>query len=135
MLRTDGPNIAHTILSAPATFSAIPLKGLLVGNGCWGGDATTVECNGPNSDQNDVELYHGKGLMSQTLYRQIQATCEWPDVTEECEALLEQSSREVGPHNVYDICARAALPCPARAPAFACRPRAHAGAACARLGR
>ena len=52
-----GPNIAHTILSAPATFSAIPLKGLLVGNGCWGGDATSVECNGPNSDQNDVELY------------------------------------------------------------------------------
>lgn len=49
-----GPNIAHTILSAPAAFSSIPLKGLLVGNGCWGGDATTVNCNGPNTEQNDV---------------------------------------------------------------------------------
>ena len=98
-----GPNIAHTILSAPATFSKIPLKGLLVGNGCWGGDANSVECNGPNSEQNDVELYHGKGLMSTRLYKQIYATCDFPTISEACDALLEQSSKEVGPHNVYDI--------------------------------
>ena len=67
--------------------------------------------------------------MSQTLYRQIQATCEWPEVTEECEALLEQSSREVGPHNVYDICA-----CPARAPPLPVVLGLN-GAAVARLGR
>ena len=29
---------------------------LQVGNGCWGGDATNVDCNGPNSEQNDVDM-------------------------------------------------------------------------------
>ena len=41
--------------------------------------------------------------MSTTLYKQIYAACDFPAISEACEALLEQSSREVGPHNVYDI--------------------------------
>ena len=59
------PNIAYWITeNAPK----IPLKGIAVGNGCWGGDATNVDCNGANSDQNDLDMYFGKGLVSKPLY-------------------------------------------------------------------
>lgn len=48
------PNIAHYILNnMPNEFN---LVGLALGNACWGGDATNVECNGPNSDQNDIDM-------------------------------------------------------------------------------
>ena len=50
-----------------------------------------------------VELYHGKGLMSTKLYKEIYAACDWPTISEACDALLDQSSKAVGPHNVYDI--------------------------------
>ena len=68
-----------------------------------GGNATYVQCNGPNSEQNDLNLYHGKGLISQKLYKQINSVCQWPQISEQCDALLDESSRQVGSHNVYDI--------------------------------
>jgi hypothetical protein len=48
------PNIANYILDNME--AELPLKGILVGNGCWGGDANNVDCNGPNSEQNDVDM-------------------------------------------------------------------------------
>jgi len=76
---------------------------LLVGNGCWGGDAHTVICNGPNSDQNDIDMYFGKGLVSKKLYEQIYDTCKFPKISSACDKLLEAASTAVGPHNVYNI--------------------------------
>ena len=29
---------------------------MALGNACWGGDASTVVCNGYNSEQNDVDM-------------------------------------------------------------------------------
>lgn len=72
----DVPNIAHHILNTPAHFN-LPLKGIAVGNGCWGGDATSVVCNGPNEDADDVELYFGKGLVSRKLHTQIMDKCKF----------------------------------------------------------
>ena len=46
------PNIAHFILNTEPFHSKINLKGMALGNACWGGNATHVECNGPNSRQN-----------------------------------------------------------------------------------
>ena len=66
-----GPNIAKWILDQSDETVAdvkIPLKGIALGNACWGGDATNVQCNGPNSQQNDAEMYYGKGLSSKELY-------------------------------------------------------------------
>ena len=34
---------------------------------------------------------------------QIYATCKFPNMSMRCENLLEKASREVGPHNVYNI--------------------------------
>ncbi|MDC3321126.1 S10 family peptidase [bacterium] len=101
-----GPNIAKWILDQPDETVAdvkIPLTGIALGNACWGGDSTNVQCNGPNSQQNDAEMYYGKGLSSKELYDEIMDTCEFPKVGLKCEALLEKQSLEVGPHNVYNI--------------------------------
>jgi hypothetical protein len=100
------PNIANFVVSETGT--ATPrvqknLKGFAVGNACWGGDANSVNCNGPNSEQNDVDMYFGKGLVSKPLYEEVYKTCEFPKVSLACDALLEKASAQVGPHNVYDI--------------------------------
>eukprot|EP00729_Bicosta_minor_P015334 gene15334-21959_t len=39
------PNIAHFILNTEPFHSKINLKGMALGNACWGGNATHVECN------------------------------------------------------------------------------------------
>ena len=75
-----GPNIAHFIVNNAPFSTSLNLKGLALGNACWGGSATEVDCNGPNSDQNDVDMYWGKGLVSKKLYEQVQKTCKWPDM-------------------------------------------------------
>lgn len=95
-----GPNIAHFILNNAPFSTSLRISGLLVGNGCWG-----KGCNGPNSDQNDVDMYYGKGLMSKALYAQTYDVCGFPTnkTTVKCEAALMKMHTEVGPHNVYDI--------------------------------
>jgi hypothetical protein len=98
-----GPNIAHYIVSTAPFNATLPLKGLLVGNGCWGGDATHVNCNGPNEQQNDVDTLFGKNLVSKKLYTEVYKACEFPKLSLACEALLELASVAAGPHNVYDV--------------------------------
>mgnify|MGYP000471438164 CR=1 FL=1 len=96
------PNIANELLSSTPE-GVPPLQGIAVGNGCWGGNASSVVCNGPNEDANDVEFYHGKGLVSTKLYKEIQSTCEFPSVSDDCEKLLKKMDKAVGPHNVYNV--------------------------------
>jgi carboxypeptidase C (cathepsin A) len=98
------PNIAHYILNNKDVVSN--LKGIAVGNGCWGGDATTVNCNGPNAEQNDMDMYYGKGLMAKKEHQAVYAACDFPlkgAPSIKCDAALTKASAEVGPHNVYDI--------------------------------
>merc|ERR1712166_1095608 len=59
------PNIAHHILtegSASPEGSGLAnlrkqLKGIAIGNGCWGGGKDSVMCNGPNEDRDLLALY------------------------------------------------------------------------------
>lgn len=67
-LPSDLPNIAHFILNNSTFQEDLNLKGILVGNGCWGGDADHVDCNGPNSEQNDLDMFYGKGMVSKESY-------------------------------------------------------------------
>eukprot|EP00912_Choanoflagellata_sp_UC4_P002338 UC4_evm3s1468 len=94
------PNIANYIVNNAPDLN---LKGFAVGNACWGGSSTHVQCNGPNSEENDIDMYFGKGLVSKPLYKQIQQTCDFPDFGLKCDSLLEKASAQVGPHNIYDI--------------------------------
>ena len=97
-----GPNIAHYILTHAPFNSTLGLKGIAAGNACWGGDATSVDCNGPNSEQNDLDMYFGKGLVSKKLYEAAYAACyDSPKANGECETLIRQAFDSIGPHNVY----------------------------------
>jgi len=96
------PLIANEVLENHSDLAS-RLKGIAVGNGCFGGDEHSIVCNGDNADQNDVTLYYGKGLISKKLYDKIMSTCEFPKVGLKCELLLKEMDDEVGPHNVYNI--------------------------------
>lgn len=98
------PNIANYILNNPGVVNN--LKGFAVGNACWGGDATTVQCNGPNSEKNDMDLFYGKGLVSTKLRDQTYADCGWNGGAKKaikCEEDVLAMDKQVGPHNVYNI--------------------------------
>lgn len=103
-----GPNIAHFIVNNKG-FSSINLVGMLVGNGCWGGTATSVVCNGPNEYQNDVDILHGKGLASKKQYKAVYAACGYDSrnktlgMSPACAKARFELDQEVGPYNVYDI--------------------------------
>jgi len=110
------PNIAYHVLQSSYSFT---ITGLAVGNGCWGGTQTSVQCNGPHAERNDIDIYYGKGMLPGKLYAQIQEACDWdaiaksdddsddtlplPAASSACNALLEQAEDAVGPYNVYNI--------------------------------
>lgn len=116
-----GPNIAHFIVNNEPFKTSLNLKGIALGNACWGGNATLVACNGPSEDRVDVDLYFGKGLFSPKLMDQIKKTCKFPTkyttgddtdpsglaghavLSKACKKLLKEMHRQVGPHNIYDI--------------------------------
>ena len=114
------PNIATALLEASDMGSR--LKGIAVGNGCWGGDANTVMCNGPNEDRNLMAMYHGKGLLSNAQYEKVQSACAFPDLpfdsatpaplSLKCQAELALADAAVGPHNVYKWRRRGSTPPP-----------------------
>mmetsp|Transcript_4582 Transcript_4582/g.13853 ORF Transcript_4582/g.13853 Transcript_4582/m.13853 type:complete len:495 (+) Transcript_4582:121-1605(+) len=97
------PNIAHFILNNEPFKTKLNLKGIALGNACWGGNATHVQCNGENAAQHMAEIYHGKGLSSEANYADIQAKCQFPDISDDCESALRTQSEQVGPHNIYNI--------------------------------
>lgn len=102
-----GPNIANYIVSNEESFSSLNLKGMALGNACWGGSKDSVVCNGPNSEQNDVDLYFGKGLISKKLYDEVYEACDFPhdptSLSDACGEKLDAVSKSAGPHNPYDI--------------------------------
>jgi len=107
------PNIATELLRHE-DFSG-KLKGIAVGNGCWGGNETAYECNGPNEVRDTVDLYYGKGLISAKLYGAVQKACAFPDLPftapqppppppeTPCGQRLKDVDDAVGPHNYYSV--------------------------------
>lgn len=111
------PNIAHFILNNFA--SQIPLRGIALGNACWGGNSTCVVCNGPSEDKLDVELLFGHGMFSPKLHAEIQKECVFPTeytdcsnpdadepaghkvLSAKCKSLLTNMRKQAGPYDVY----------------------------------
>jgi len=97
-----GPNIAHFILNNEPFKSSLNLKGMAVGNGCWG-----EQCNGPNAERNDVDNFFGKALFSPKLHAEIYKACNFPSNTSvnsmACQQKLSEMKNEVGPYNVYNV--------------------------------
>ena len=44
------------------------ITGVAVGNGCWGGTETSIQCNGPHAEKNDIDIYYGKGMLPSKMY-------------------------------------------------------------------
>lgn len=103
-----GPNIANHIVSNDG-FSSINLVGMLVGNGCWGGTENSFSCNGPNAERNDIDILHGKGLLSKKGYNKVYQACGWAsgEANEAgslaCRSAQLAADEEVGTFNVYDV--------------------------------
>jgi len=107
------PNIAKELL-ARKDFAG-KLKGIAVGNGCWGGNESSSECNGPNEQRDVVDLYYGKGLISKKLYQDTQRVCAFanlpfttpqppePASDSPCGNMLTAVDTAVGPHNYYNV--------------------------------
>lgn len=96
-----GPNIARFILNTAPFNTSLNLKGMAVGNGCWG-----EQCNGPNRAKNNVDLLFGKGLFSPKLYKTIMSACHFPPTgkpSKECMVAMAEMTKQVGPYNVYNI--------------------------------
>jgi|Transcript_50346 hypothetical protein len=98
-----GPNIAHFVLNNEPFNTNLNLRGIAVGNGCWG-----EQCNGPNAEKNDVDNFFGKALFSRKLHSEIYSACNFSGSDHllnglVCQAKLLQMRHEVGPHNVYNI--------------------------------
>jgi len=106
------PNIATFLVANPSVLDGKPLAGVAVGNGCFGGGEDYVVCNGRYAERNDMQIYHGKGLVSTKLYRQVLETCQkLENVTKdgavlgsaECLALVRKAEVSVGDYNIYDV--------------------------------
>jgi len=99
-----GPNIANFILNTKPFSQHLKLKGIALGNSCWGGNETRADCTGPNPDKNAVDFFHGRNLFSNKLYKTIMENCDFPDIEpNECFLPIYNMMSEVGPHNVYNI--------------------------------
>eukprot|EP00499_Haloplacidia_sp_CaronLabIsolate_P007885 CAMPEP_0196780386 /NCGR_PEP_ID=MMETSP1104-20130614/7771_1 /TAXON_ID=33652 /ORGANISM="Cafeteria sp., Strain Caron Lab Isolate" /LENGTH=479 /DNA_ID=CAMNT_0042150585 /DNA_START=9 /DNA_END=1448 /DNA_ORIENTATION=+ len=103
------PTLATRILKGNAGGeSKINLKGIAVGNGCIGSEVGSCSQQGVGIS---VEFLYGHGLYSQNLYAQIKAQCpdlvnlaaDAPPLSDDCQALLNQMSDEVGGVNIYDV--------------------------------
>jgi len=98
-----GPNIAHYILNHKPFNTSFKFRGLMMGNCCW-----NATCCGPNfGKQYDVDFYFGKGLYSQETRTAINQACSFPDISDQCQQLLDLMDSEIGPHNpsnVFDNC-------------------------------
>lgn len=93
------PTLSYTILTAPG--NKVNLKGLGVGNGCFGSE---VGACGPEGTQITIDYLYGHGLFSAKLYERIQQACPNPaQPSAACRVLLQEMSNQVGNVDVYNI--------------------------------
>ena len=105
------PNIVHYMLANPGIVGK-PVKGIAVGNACFGGTESTVLCNGRNAERNDIQMYYGKGLISKHLYDDIVKSCDkMRDLSPlgkivgdaKCLAQIAKAKEAIGAYNIYNV--------------------------------
>lgn len=98
------PSLAYDVYqyNSKAPANPINLKGILVGNGCIG-DAAGHCGSDPTglSDYHDIQQWRGHGLISETTYDVIMASCTWANENQKCQNALNQAAGEVGNIDVY----------------------------------
>ena len=103
------PMLAHDIYkynlaAPPATNALIPLRGLLVGNGCIGRGAGVCSDTG-FGNYLSLKQFHGHGFISDVSYDAAVAVCgDWSNESAACAAAVDQATHEVGTLvDIYDI--------------------------------
>lgn len=82
----------------------ISLKGIAVGNGCYGLSAGLCSFTNAVEIETNVPYYYGHGLTSPTTFAQFQADCtDVNNPSAACLADIQQAHDEVGNVNIYNI--------------------------------
>ena len=83
------------------------LRGIAIGNGCWGGSETSAsvaDCRGVDGNKNLARFFYGKGLVSEKAYEATLSSCKtYGDRSQQCISGIRSLTHDVGPHNVYNV--------------------------------
>ena len=109
-----GPNIANFILTTAPFNSTLNLRGIAQGNAVCRqeDDGLNGPVPNPHGGKNDLDMYWGKGLVSNKLYNAAYKACGFPGPGDDagvqhskdeasCNSLIEEAFDSVGPHNTY----------------------------------
>jgi len=101
------PMLAEQIMNKSKT---INLKGLAIGDGCWGNTVGTCAFSSGDAMRISTNFYHGHAMVSETLFQQIITACgDFSKITAQCQSLVTQMNNELGQfdvYNIYDECGR-----------------------------
>jgi carboxypeptidase C (cathepsin A) len=95
------PMLAEQIMNRSTT---INLKGLAIGDGCWGNTVGTCDFGSGDALRISTNFYHGHAMVSETLFQQIITACgDFSKMSAQCSALITQMDAELGQYDVYNI--------------------------------
>jgi len=88
--------------------NTINLKGLAIGNGCWGNTVGTCAFNSGDAMSISANFYYGHAMYSQPLYNNVTAACgNFSTISPACATQLALMNTEIGSfdvYNIYDTC-------------------------------
>jgi carboxypeptidase C (cathepsin A) len=99
------PTLANRIVMGNAAGNAkINIKGIAVGNGCWGSEVGTCSSSS-DANRYAVELFKGHSMIAQSTYADIIATCGpmMNGTSQDCQSLINNALSNVGNIDVYDV--------------------------------
>jgi len=95
------PMLAEQVMNKSNT---INLKGLAIGDGCWGNSVGTCAFGSGDALRISTNFYHGHAMVSETLFQQIITACgDFSKISTQCNTLLTQMNNELGSFDVYNI--------------------------------
>jgi carboxypeptidase C (cathepsin A) len=98
------PMLAEQVMNNPNTLN---LKGLLIGNGCWGNQVGMCG-HGGDPMRISMNFYYGHALFPERLYDNITRDCgDFSNVSAACQADINQMNTAIGSfdvYNIYDTC-------------------------------
>jgi carboxypeptidase C (cathepsin A) len=99
------PLIAEQVMNRTNT---LKLKGLLIGNGCWGNTVGMCASRSGDAMRISTNFYYGHALFSERLYDNITRDCgDFSNITTACQNDINQMNTAVGSfdvYNIYDTC-------------------------------
>jgi len=99
------PTLANRIVMGNAAGNAkINIKGIAVGNGCWGSEVGTCSSSS-DANRYSIELFKGHSMISQNTYADLVNTCGplFNGTSDDCTNKINDALNNVGNIDVYDV--------------------------------